>query len=152
MVAADRRESPTAGTTLWHLQWHLWLGDGDAVNSAEADYASEGGADSGTPEFSDQQVGVHYSSAATDALAYAQDFLTIFKTIGWTVNDAESAEIVTGQSEGLAIIVSRGNSLPASAKALRDVLRIYGIEVETFCDSARNIASGSFVLAVGSGM
>jgi hypothetical protein len=102
--------------------------------------------------FPDQQVGVWYSPTAADSCGYAQDFLTIFKAIGWTVNDAESAEIVTGQSAGLALIVSRGGSLPPSAEALRDTLRIYGIEVETFCDSARNIASGSFVLAVGSGM
>jgi hypothetical protein len=102
--------------------------------------------------FSDQQVAVCYSPTVTDALAYAQDFLTVFKTIGWTVNDAESAEIVTGQSAGLALMVSRGGSLPPSAEALRDTLRIYGIEVETLSDSARNIASGSFVLAVGSGI
>ena len=93
--------------------------------------------------FPDQQVGVCYSPTATDALAYAQDFLTIFKTIGWTVNDAEPAESVTGESAGLALIVSRGNSLPPSAQALRDALRIYGIEVETFCDFARNIVPGS---------
>ena len=102
--------------------------------------------------FPDQQVGVCYSPTATDALAYAQDFLTIFKAIGWTVNDAESAEIVTDQSAGLVLIVSRGGSLPPSAQALRDALRIYGIEVDTYCDSDRNIASGSFVLAVGAQM
>jgi hypothetical protein len=98
--------------------------------------------------FPDQQIGVWCSPTAPDALAYAQDFLTIFKTIGWTVNDAGPAEIVAGQSAGLALIVSRGNSVPASAQALRDALRIFGIEVETLCDSVRNIASGSFVLAV----
>lgn len=102
--------------------------------------------------FPDQQVGVYYSPTATDALAYAQDFLTIFKTIGWTVNDAEPAEIVTGQSADLALMVGRGGSLPPSAEALRDTLRIYGIEVETLSDSARSIASGSFVLAIGSGI
>jgi hypothetical protein len=102
--------------------------------------------------FPDQQVGVCYSPTATDALAYVQDFLTIFKTIGLTVSDAEPADILTDQSVGLALIVSRGGSLPPSAQALRDALRIYGIEVETSCDSARNIASGSFVLAIGSGL
>jgi hypothetical protein len=101
--------------------------------------------------FRDQQVGVCYSPTATDALAYAQDFLTIFKTIGWTVNDAEAAE-VAGQFTGLALIVNRRASLPPGAEALRDTLRIYGIEVETFCDSTRDIASGSFVLAIGSRM
>ena len=98
--------------------------------------------------FPEQQIGVWYSAPVPDALGYAQDFLTIFKTIGWTVNEAKLAEIVTGQSAGLALIVSRGNSLPPSAQALRDALRIFGIEVETLCDSVRNIVSGSFVLAV----
>jgi len=102
--------------------------------------------------FPGQHVGVWYSLTAPDALGYAQDFLTIFKTIGWVVNDAEPAEIVTRQSAGLALIVSRGNSLPPSAQALRDALRIFGVEVETLCDSASNIASGSFVLAIGSPM
>jgi hypothetical protein len=97
-----------------------------------------------------QQVGVCYSPAAADAFAYAQDFLTIFKTVGWTVNHAGLAEIVTDRSAGLALLVSRGNNLPPGAQALRDALRIYGIEVETFCDSDRDIASGSFVLSIGS--
>jgi hypothetical protein len=98
--------------------------------------------------FPEQQVGVCYSPKAPDALVYAQDFMTIFRAIGWKLNDAEAAEIVTDQSAGLALIVSRGD-LPPSAQALRDSLRIYGIEAETFCDPNRNIASGSFVLAIG---
>ena len=32
--------------------------------------------------FPDQQVGVSYSPSATDALGYAEDFLTIFTAIG----------------------------------------------------------------------
>jgi hypothetical protein len=99
-----------------------------------------------------QQVGVCCSPAAADALAYAQDFLTIFKAIGWAVKEEEWVEIVTDQSASLTLIVSRENTLPPSAQALRDALRIYEIEVETFCDSDRNIASGSFVLAIGSSM
>jgi hypothetical protein len=102
--------------------------------------------------FPEQQVAVCYSPTATDALAYAQDFLTVFRVIGWTVNDAGSAEISTDQTSGLALKVSQGSSLPPSAHALRDSLRIYGIEVETCCDSKRNIASGSFVLAIGARM
>jgi len=102
--------------------------------------------------FPEQQVVVCYSPAATDALAYAKDFATIFKAIGWTVNDAEPADIHTNQSAGLTLVVNRGGSLPPSAQALRDALRIYGIEVETFCASDRNIATGSFVLVIGSRM
>jgi hypothetical protein len=99
--------------------------------------------------FPEQQVGVYYSPKAPDALVYAQDFMTIFKAIGWTVNDAEWTDIVADRSTGLAVIVRRLADLPPSAQALRDSLRIYRIEVETFCDSNRDIASGSFVLAIG---
>src|ERR1700726_40969 len=81
--------------------------------------------------FPDQQAGILYLPAADDALAYAQDFLAIFKAVGWTVNDAEPAEIATSQSTGLSFLVSREANLPPSAEALRDTLRIYGIEVET---------------------
>ena len=99
--------------------------------------------------FPEQQVGICYSPNAPDALAYAQDFMTIFRAIGWTVNEAEWNDLVADRSIGLAIIVRRLAELPPSAQALRDSLRIYRIEVETICDSGRNIASGSFVLAIG---
>jgi hypothetical protein len=102
--------------------------------------------------FPGQQVAVFYSPAAADALAYAQDFVTIFKAIEWNVNDPEPVEIAIPQSSGLAFIVSRVPELPTGAEALRDTLRIYGIEVATVCDSARNIATGTFILAVGRAM
>jgi hypothetical protein len=100
--------------------------------------------------FPEQHAGIFYSPAAADAFAYAQDFLTIFKTVGWTVNDAEPVEIAAGQSANLAFIVRPETSLPPAAEALRDTLRIYGIDIEVFSDSTRNIASGSFILAIGS--
>lgn len=99
--------------------------------------------------FPDQQAEIFYSPAADDAHAYAQDFLAIFKAVGWTVNDAEPAEISVAQSTGLAFLVSRDTKLPPCAEALRDVLRIYSIEVETLIASARNIAGGSFALLIG---
>jgi hypothetical protein len=34
----------------------------------------------------DEEVGVYYCASASDALGYAQDFLTVFKAIGWKVN------------------------------------------------------------------
>jgi hypothetical protein len=102
--------------------------------------------------FPGQKVTVFYSRDATDALAYARDFVTIFKSIEWNVNDPEPVEIAIPQSSGLAFIVSRMPGLPTGAEALRDTLRIYGIEVATVCDSARNIASGAFILAVGRAM
>jgi hypothetical protein len=98
--------------------------------------------------FPDQRVIVCYFPPADDALAYAQDFLTIFKAIGWRVNDMVLAE--ASPLAGIAIITSAEEHLPPSAEALRDALRIYEIEVAISRDAARNIAPGSFVFAVGS--
>jgi hypothetical protein len=101
--------------------------------------------------FPEQQVDVWFSPSANDALTYAQDFLTIFKAIGWRVTEPESRDLPGSQTAGLALVASEEGSLPASAEALRDALRVYGIEAETFCDGGCNIVAGSFVLAVGSG-
>jgi hypothetical protein len=46
--------------------------------------------------FPDQQVGVCYDPSATDALSYAEDFLTVFKVIGWKVNEGAPFEAVNG--------------------------------------------------------
>jgi hypothetical protein len=102
--------------------------------------------------FPDQQVDVCFSPSDSDALAYAQDFLTIFKALGWRVTGPESADLPEGRTASLAVVTREEGSLPACAEALRDALRIYGIEVKTLCSSSREIAFGSFVLAVGSPM
>jgi hypothetical protein len=99
--------------------------------------------------FPDQTVSVCYYPSASDALDYAQDFLTVFKSIGWKVKDGAPSESLSGQTTGLAFVVSGQGSLPPSAEALRDALRIYGIEVTTFCDPNCNIRSGDFILAIG---
>jgi hypothetical protein len=99
--------------------------------------------------FPDQQVGVCYCPSESDALDYAQDFLTIFKAIGWKVNDGAPSETLNRPSASLVFVVSGQGSLPPSAEALRDALRIYGIEVETFCDPTCKITSGSFILSIG---
>ena len=99
--------------------------------------------------FPDQRVAIQYLSSASDAPAYAQDFQTIFKAVGWIVNDTKSTERSTGQATGLALVVSQGQRLPASAEAFRDALRIYGIEVETVLHPDGNVAAGTFVLSVG---
>ena len=100
--------------------------------------------------FPEQSVAVHYSPSASDALTYAQDFLTIFKAVGWRVNDAEFAKPSAARGAGLAVVVSQDHSVPPGAEALRDALRIYGIEVETICDPAGNSAAGSFVFSISS--
>lgn len=102
--------------------------------------------------FPEQHVTVRYSDAAGDALAYAEDFLTVFKSVGWSVNDAESAKRPTAQTTGLALVVSNDHRLPPGAEAFRDALRIYGIEVETVSDAGANVAADSFVLSIGSGV
>ena len=100
--------------------------------------------------FPEQQVSVCFCPSASDGLAYAEDFLTIFRAIGWDVTGPESANMLDAQPAGLAFIVSgEGSCLPPSSEALRDALCIYGIEVGTFSNPARKIAAGSFVLAVG---
>ena len=99
--------------------------------------------------FPDQQVDVRYDPASSDALSYAREFLTIFRVIGWTVNDGAPSEISTDKLCGLKFVVSEHGSLPASAEALRDALRIYAIETATIRDPACNMRPGGFVLAVG---
>jgi hypothetical protein len=98
--------------------------------------------------FPDQQAIVCYFPSADDAMAYAQDFLTVFKAIDWRVNDVVFAE--SSPFVGIEIITSAEETLPPSAEALRDALRIYEIEVAMSRDTVRNIAPGSFVFAVGS--
>jgi len=100
-------------------------------------------------EFPGQPVDLCYYPSAEDALGYAHDFLTVFKAIGWKVNDGAPAEIVNGQALGLAFVVRERGSLPPSAEALRDTLRIYGIEVATFCDPACDTEPGGFILTIG---
>jgi hypothetical protein len=100
--------------------------------------------------FPEQRAAVHYSDSASDAPPYAEDFLTIFKAVGWKVGDAESWQPPAAQATGLAILVSQDHGLPPGAEALRDALRIYGIEVETVCEPTSMIAAGSFALSIGS--
>ena len=99
--------------------------------------------------FPDQQLGVSYSPSASDAQGYAEDFLTIFKAIGWTVDGDAPQMSLDETSTGLALVVSAEGSLPPSAEAFRDALRIYGIEVTMLCDPSRAIRSGEFILAIG---
>ena len=99
--------------------------------------------------FPNQEVGVYYHPAASDAFSYAQDFVNVFKAIGWTVNDGGPSGALNAQSMGLAFLVSVQDSLPPGAEALRDSLRIYGIEVSTLCDPTCNIGPSAFILAIG---
>jgi hypothetical protein len=103
----------------------------------------------GAPCVSCQQVGVCYYPSASDALGYAQDFLTVFNVIGWKVTGGAPSETLNGQFTGLALVGRAPGSLPPSAEARRDALRIYGIEVATFWHSTCTMRSGGFILAIG---
>jgi hypothetical protein len=99
--------------------------------------------------FPDQRVALHYSPEADDALSYARDFLAVFKAVGWHVHDAEATKGSAASAMGLAVL-SGDHRLPPGAEALRDALRIYGIEVAAVCGSSVNMASNDFILQVGS--
>jgi hypothetical protein len=99
--------------------------------------------------FPDQQVGVTYHPLASDARDYAQDFLTLFTVIGWKVNAGAPSESLNRQSSGLAFVVSKEGGLPPSAEALRDALRVFGVEVVTISDPDYGAAPGGFILSVG---
>jgi hypothetical protein len=97
--------------------------------------------------FPEETVGVRYLPSASDALNYAEDFSTIFKAVNWTVVPVEPAEDLPYSPSGLAIVV-REEKLPPSAEALRDALRIYGIEAQVARDQSNLCGSSNFALAV----
>jgi len=97
--------------------------------------------------FPDETVRVSYVPSESDALNYANDFLTIFKTVNWNVAPGEPAEDLYCSSSGLTIVV-REEKLPPSAEALRDALRIYGIEAQVARDQSSLCGASNFALAV----
>jgi len=97
--------------------------------------------------FPDEPVGVCCSPSAGDAVAYAEDFLTVFKSINWTVDRVQKADSLPAAPASLAII-AKGNPPPPSAEALRDGLRIYQIEAEIIEDRTNLCGDRKFVLAV----
>jgi hypothetical protein len=97
--------------------------------------------------FPEETVAVRYLTAASDALNYANDFSTIFKAVNWNVLPAEPATVLPNSSSGLTIVV-REERLPPSAEALRDALRIYGIEAQVARDQSSLCGSSNFALAV----
>lgn len=95
--------------------------------------------------FPDETVAVRYLPSSSDCLNYAGDFSTIFKAINWTVDSVESVEDLPNSSSGLTI-VARDKKLPPSAEALRDALRIYGIDAEVTIDQSNLCRPGNFAL------
>jgi hypothetical protein len=97
--------------------------------------------------FPDETARVRYLASASDAGNYAEDFSTIFKAVNWNVVPAEPAEGLPHSSGGLTILV-REETLPPSAEALRDALRIYGIEVQVVRDESNLCGTSNFALVV----
>jgi hypothetical protein len=97
--------------------------------------------------FPDETVSVRYLPSASDALIYAEDFSTIFKAVNWTVVPAQPAEGLPKCPSGLAIVF-REEKLPPSAEAVRDVLRIYGIEAKVARDESNLCGASNFALAI----
>jgi len=100
--------------------------------------------------FPDETVTVRYLPSASDALNYANDFSTIFKTINWTVAPPEPAENLPYISSGLAVLAP-GETVPPSAEALRDVLRIYGTEAQVVRDESNLCGPSNFALVITKG-
>ena len=96
--------------------------------------------------FPDERVEIRYGSDADDALSYAQDFMAVFKAIGWDVSGPEAE--APGNRPALVLLV-RDAKLPACAEALRDALRIYETSVETQCGAGS--PAHTFTLWVGAG-
>jgi hypothetical protein len=94
--------------------------------------------------FPNESVEIRYAPDADDALSYAQDFMAVFKAIGWEVTGpkADGSE----NRPPLALLV-RDAKLPACVEALRDALRIYEIAVETQCQAGSQ--AHTFTLWVG---
>jgi hypothetical protein len=98
--------------------------------------------------FPEQRVAIEHAGAG-DAGSYARDFLTIFNAVEWDVAElGVTKAALSDGSSGLTIVVREKQDVPPSAEALRDALRIYGIEVGIDFDSTREIADGEFILSV----
>lgn len=99
--------------------------------------------------FPEQRMKVCCQRAASDARDYAQDFFTIFKVVGWDVQEGAASEKWNAETAGLSLVVTDAGRLPVGAEALRDALRIYGIEVATVCDPGCGMSAGEFIFSVG---
>ncbi len=96
--------------------------------------------------FPDERVEIRYALNDDDALAYAQDFLAVFKAILWDVDGPQSDP---GAPMGLTLVAGASSGLPPCAEALRDALRIYAIETQVRQRDGRDVKLVSFALVVG---
>jgi hypothetical protein len=96
--------------------------------------------------FPEERVEIRYAPGTDDALPYAEDFLAVFKAIGW---DVEGPQADLNAPPGLTLVASTGTGLPPCAEALRDALRIYAIETQVQQKDVRDEKSDCFTLIVG---
>jgi hypothetical protein len=98
--------------------------------------------------FPEQEVRVCYRPDVGDARAYAENFVTVFKAVGWQIDEAEPAPDGLRDATGLALAVGEEKKIPHAALALRDALLIYRIEADFLCRHG-SVKSGSFALVIG---
>jgi len=96
--------------------------------------------------FPDESVEICYAPDAGDAMPYAEDFLAVFKAIGWDVRGPQSDP---SAPVGVTLIAGASSGLPPCVEALRDALRIYAIETQVQQKDSRDSAPKSFTLIVG---
>jgi hypothetical protein len=99
--------------------------------------------------FPEQHVGIWSSPTADDAGAYAEDFATVFKAIGWSVSPSDMTQVLDVRFSGLALVSSAESGLSGCGEALRDALRIYQLELATLTGSSGLVPREGFVFAVG---
>lgn len=97
--------------------------------------------------FPDEKVRVCYSPSATDGRSYAEDFVFVFKAIGWRVDGPDASDTATASSSALTLVPCETGLTPCAA-ALRDALRIYRIEIQVDFSGSGRASDGSFLLRV----
>lgn len=98
--------------------------------------------------FPEQEVRVCYRPDVGDARTYAENFVAVFKAVGWKIDEVEPAPDGLRDANGLALLVSEEKKIPHAALALRDALLIYHIEADFLCHP-ESVKSGSFALVIG---
>ncbi len=98
--------------------------------------------------FTEQEVRVCYRPDVADAQALAEDFLVVFKAVGWEAREVEPAPDGVRDAKGLALLVRKEDETPHAALALRDALLIYHLEAHFLCDPG-SVKPGSFALIIG---
>jgi hypothetical protein len=91
---------------------------------------------------------VSSSISVSDGSGYAQDFMDLFQSIGWSVpGENIQRALYSGEFSGLMVSVHNANSVPIQAEALVNALNNLGLKTATSIDES--LPPGSFALKVG---